>query len=379
MYNIDEINTLELNKKHPLNFVGTAVHGGGSCQVSITYDAEPNENSVWKVIYSIEGGCPAKNAVGNLGDDASKPVPDGYEFLVPAELPTGRATLAWTWFNKIGNREMYMNCAPVDIVGANAKRTVEEDDLVANLTQVIERRDQSFYNSLPDMFTANIGKGCATIEGTDVVFPNPGERLDLFGQQTKAALGPPVGTACGAVVAAPTKPPVATSAVPPVVTSVAPEPEVSLPGGVFITQPPATTAPPATTLVPVVSSPPVNPGQSEPAAPVVSQAPVSSAAPSPVQPAPVQSSAPAVPVVGGSSTITPGTACPGQEGMWNCINGNSFQRCASGQWSVVQSVAAGTQCETGLSEYIKIGFATSKKREVRFANPHVRRHIGSSR
>jgi hypothetical protein len=227
------------------------------------------------------------------------------------------------------------------------------------------------------MFTANIGKGCGTVEGTDVQFPNRGAFFDQFGTQTAAALGPPVGTACGAKVVSPTQAPVVSQA-PPAVTTVASEPAASLPGGVFITQPPVTTAPPPTTLVPVVSSPPVNPGQGETAAPVVSQAPVSSAAPSPVQPEPVQSPAPAPPVVGGSSTITPGTACPGQEGMWNCINGNSFQRCASGQWSVVQSVAAGTQCETGLSEYIKIGFATSKKREVRFANPHVRRHIGSS-
>jgi hypothetical protein len=35
------------------------------------------------------------------------------------------------------------------------------------------------------------------------------------------------------------------------------------------------------------------------------------------------------------------------EGMWNCVDGASFQRCASGAWSVVQPMAAGTMCKTG--------------------------------
>jgi hypothetical protein len=37
----------------------TAVHGGGSCQLSITYETDPvklKSPNAWKVIYSIEGG-----------------------------------------------------------------------------------------------------------------------------------------------------------------------------------------------------------------------------------------------------------------------------------------------------------------------------------
>jgi len=51
---------------------------------------------------------------------------------------------------------------------------------------------------------------------------------------------------------------------------------------------------------------------------------------------------------GGNQAQTPGSSCitsQVQEGDWNCISpGNSFQRCASGVWSVVQYVAAGTEC-----------------------------------
>src|SRR3712207_5045506 len=37
---------------------GSAVHSGGSCQISITYDSPPTKTSVWKAIKSFEGGCP---------------------------------------------------------------------------------------------------------------------------------------------------------------------------------------------------------------------------------------------------------------------------------------------------------------------------------
>lgn len=40
----------------------------------------------------------------------------------PVKLPEGlpkceRCTFAWTWINAIGNREYYMNCADIQIVG----------------------------------------------------------------------------------------------------------------------------------------------------------------------------------------------------------------------------------------------------------------------
>ncbi|KAG6005404.1 hypothetical protein E4U21_000184 [Claviceps maximensis] len=42
------------------------------------------------------------------------------------------------------------------------------------------------------------------------------------------------------------------------------------------------------------------------------------------------------------------------EGQWNCMT-NSFQRCASGQWSVVMNCAAGTACSpVGLSVEFRI-------------------------
>ncbi|GAM86979.1 hypothetical protein ANO11243_050000 [Dothideomycetidae sp. 11243] len=37
------------------------------------------------------------------------------------------------------------------------------------------------------------------------------------------------------------------------------------------------------------------------------------------------------------------------EGAWNCVGGANWQRCASGQWSVLMPVPAGTSCSAGMS------------------------------
>jgi hypothetical protein len=143
---------------------GTATHAGGSCQVSVTKDKEPTPQSVWKVIHSIEGGCPTADS-GNNGKINSFP------FTVPSELPEGQLTMAWTWFNSKGDREMYMNCAPIKVAGGSGDG----------------------FDSLPDMAVANIaGQGsCNTTENFDYAFANPGKYV------TKTRTENPVQDLCG--------------------------------------------------------------------------------------------------------------------------------------------------------------------------------------
>ena len=59
------ITNMAIDSPQTLSFKGEAVHGGGSCQVSLTTDNPATKNSRWMVIHSIEGGCPAKNTPGN--------------------------------------------------------------------------------------------------------------------------------------------------------------------------------------------------------------------------------------------------------------------------------------------------------------------------
>ncbi|KAK0123781.1 hypothetical protein ONS95_008782 [Cadophora gregata] len=369
-------NIWPLGSTQSLSFTGSATHGGGSCQVSISYDKAPTASSTWKVIHSIEGGCPIKGVAGNNGDNANAVNPDSYPFKVPTDLPTGTAVMAWTWFNKIGNREMYMNCAPITLTAGSSKRSDENELEARNATQLMER-DQAAYSSLPDMFIANINNGCGTQDSTDLIFPNPGDSLELDGQATSKALATPTGASCGKAVGGGATPTAgagsgATSAAAssPKATQ-KPTSAPGIPGGVF-----ATVKPPAsqTTLVPVVS-----------AAPAVSAAPVESSVPSSAPVAsPVASSASPAPSSGTSTGTTgsgtaevAGSACS-TDGMWNCIGGTSFQQCASGTWSVVQQLAAGTTCTAGQSTAINITAIGKAKRALRFSNAHVRRHLHKS-
>lgn len=130
----------------------TATHGGGSCQISVSKDKAPTKDSKWKVIHSIEGGCPTTGS-GNSGPLGT------FSFKIPEALPEGQLTMAWTWFNKVGNREMYMNCAPIKVSGGTGKG----------------------FDSLPDMATANIGGSCKTSEGSDYTFAKAGDSVAKLG------------------------------------------------------------------------------------------------------------------------------------------------------------------------------------------------------
>jgi hypothetical protein len=142
----------------------SATHGGGSCQISVTKDKEPTPQSVWKVIHSIEGGCPTS-------EQANDGKINSFPFTVPSELPEGQMTMAWTWFNRLGDREMYMNCAPIEVSGGSGDG----------------------FDSLPDMAVANIAVpgSCPNQPGVDYTFANPGKYV------TKMRTGNSVQDLCG--------------------------------------------------------------------------------------------------------------------------------------------------------------------------------------
>jgi hypothetical protein len=122
---------------------GTATHGGGSCQLTISYDF----GKTWQVIYSIIGGCMVDGTT--------------VQFTLPKDAPSGEAVFSWNWFNQMGNREMYQNCAVVNVVDGGAGLS------------------PSVY---PTPFVANAGvNDCTTIANTDVVFPEPGPNVHYGG------------------------------------------------------------------------------------------------------------------------------------------------------------------------------------------------------
>lgn len=150
---VDEFNTstvtdLKVGSTFHVAFYGTAVHNGGSCQFSLTKDRHPSAKSSFRTIYSILGGCPGLNGTTT------------YDIPVPSEVPNGDYSLSWSWYNNIGNREMYMNCAPVRVAGSNASG--------------------SDFESLPNMALYNLAdyNTCKTVETYDVEFPNAGNYVE---------------------------------------------------------------------------------------------------------------------------------------------------------------------------------------------------------
>lgn len=309
-------------EKQTIKLSGSAVHNGGSCQASLSYD----KGKTWTVVHSFMGNCPS-------GPDSS------LEFTLPADTPAGEALFAWSWVNNTGNREFYMNCATVTIGGGKSKRA------------------DTAFSSRPAMFEANLSSvtECKTTEGADVVYPNPGP--DVTDQTDgKAGAGLAQVAACGGSSGGGGggDSPDPTTAVPEPTTAVA-DPTTAVPEPTTAPEPPATTSyvsqddPSSLTS----SSPSSSPGgifitQSdtqvpEPAPTTIPSTMVTVTTPStPAPPTPTGGDG------GSSGSFAAGTACTA-EGDWNCVGGSQFQRCASGQWSALISMAAGTSCQAGQS------------------------------
>lgn len=179
-----------IGEAQEVSFAGWAVHGGGSCQFALAEGQAPTRDTPWKVIHSIEGGCPKANVSGNLPEDQD---PDTYAFRVPDDFAPGNYTFAWTWVNRIAAEpEFYMNCAPITVKaaattteGISTRRKNVEERRRRRYDQVQQhpgRRDTTKY--YPDLFLANIGdasNGCTTADALDeqvaIQFPYPGDSV----------------------------------------------------------------------------------------------------------------------------------------------------------------------------------------------------------
>jgi hypothetical protein len=348
-FTVSTMNNMAVGQQQTIKFKGTAVHGGGSCQLSVTMDTEPTEKSVFKVIKSIEGGCPGVDGTTNE-----------YNFELPDSIPNGKATFAWTWFSKMsGAPELYMNCAPIEVSGGAS--------------------DKSAFNALPDMLVANIGQGCTTAQNFATKFPNPGSAVQAGATNDQK---PPTGscgsTSGGTSPVEPSSPagqpssapkssavaqPSAPAGGPPAggKSSAAAKPSAtaappSNPGGVFA--PGASSAAPvpspaqstSTTLVTVTAAP----TPAKPTAPAAPSAPVSGT--------PAKPSTPSTPSTGGGSTTTCSSngaiVCNGEKQFGLCNNGNV----------VWQDVAAGTACVNGVVS--KRSF-NGRVVRARYVNPKV--------
>ncbi|MCJ1303397.1 hypothetical protein MMC08_006206 [Hypocenomyce scalaris] len=150
------------------SLTGLGNHYGGSCQVSFSVD----NGTTWQVATSFEGDCPHRNG----GVD---PALQTFNFTVPADIRTGSAVFAWTWFNR--EQEFNMNCAAVTITPPASS--------VANASVP--------YNRLPGPLIADTGNGCETpLTTAEVQYPNPGPDI-VPGDGVYPLALPTPATMCG--------------------------------------------------------------------------------------------------------------------------------------------------------------------------------------
>ncbi|KAH7393659.1 hypothetical protein BKA64DRAFT_92801 [Cadophora sp. MPI-SDFR-AT-0126] len=163
------MNVWERGSTQYLQAMGGASHGGGSCQISVTRDLKPTVFSEWRVIHSIHGGCPLRNLTEvNYGDSETTLLPSIYNFTIPDWLPVGQAVMAWTWYGRWSVPEVFMNCAPIMVLGGPTDKNVPDTVW-----------DEKFENA-PLMFEANNGNGCLTANtGSCVIFPEPGDSVEV--------------------------------------------------------------------------------------------------------------------------------------------------------------------------------------------------------
>jgi hypothetical protein len=156
--------TYAAGSTYNMTLAGSATHGGGSCQLSLSYDG----GATFRVIKSMIGGCPLVSQYG---------------FTIPSFAPSGPALLAWTWQNYEGNREFYMNCAKVSIVGSSYRRTRR-------------RTTYDSLDSLPCMWKANLAgiNECTTSEVECPVYPDAGPDVEYGDQMTSSS--PPSSGDC---------------------------------------------------------------------------------------------------------------------------------------------------------------------------------------
>ena len=148
----------QAGQKYDMQLSGSATHLGGSCQLSLSYDG----GATFKVIKSMIGGCP---------------ISQQYDFTIPASAPSGKALFAWTWLNFEGNREFYMNCAEVEIVGSGNAGSLDD---------------------LPNIWVANLAgvNDCTLPSAHNAVFPHPGPDV-LYGSGMSSTSPPSPGSCDG--------------------------------------------------------------------------------------------------------------------------------------------------------------------------------------
>ncbi|KAJ1955737.1 hypothetical protein IWQ62_005463 [Dispira parvispora] len=96
------VKTVQAGSSITATFEGTAIHNGGHCEFSLSYDG----GKKFVAIQTILKTCFLSGKSFNVP--------------IPKEAPNGKAVFAWSWVNASGKREFYMSCSDIEVQGGGS-------------------------------------------------------------------------------------------------------------------------------------------------------------------------------------------------------------------------------------------------------------------
>ncbi|XTI90768.1 lytic polysaccharide monooxygenase [Cenococcum geophilum] len=116
---------------------------------------------------NIIGGCPS-NITGNLIANINGNGAAVFQYTLPKGMLNNQYTLGWTWFNKVGNREIYINCTLITVTsGGNDNLVIEKllNIFVANIPFKTYNIPENFNYQFPNPadISTSLSRNCASI------------------------------------------------------------------------------------------------------------------------------------------------------------------------------------------------------------------------
>ena len=273
-------------------------------------------------------------------------------FTIPDSFQAGEYTIAWTWFNRLGNREMYMNCAPITITesSSSSKRS--------GSAEIEEQSPEDF----PPLFIANIN-GCLTKESYAIRFLYPGYTVDYLGlEENLIGCDDDICFSGSAIWGKGGYSSTGDSVLSAKTSSSAKSFTTATDFKLYTTADSAAESLVSGSLISNAANYSTECASSTKTTPIVPTSVVSVGIPT------VHDPNCSISVSRSSSNTLVGSCF--EEGIWNCIEGTSWQRCAGGIWTPKQPMADGTECTPGLSKDIFIKSAPPRA----LKNEHSKAH-----
>ncbi|KAJ1658710.1 hypothetical protein IWQ61_002095 [Dispira simplex] len=98
--------TYQAGSSITVTFETSAIHNGGNCEFSLSYDGGKTFVSIQTILKT----CFLNGKTFNVP--------------IPKDAPSGKTVFAWSWVNATGNREFYMTCSDIEIQGTPGGKIV---------------------------------------------------------------------------------------------------------------------------------------------------------------------------------------------------------------------------------------------------------------